>query len=122
MKKGSFGKFVARIRRRLFELRVGWEICHKIFPHMNEEADHGYPFGSKDEKANSANRKRLAAESTLRLIEQTASKMGKAEGDAFRYIAYNDLNERMWMYLEFASQRVQPATCDPRDIATRAPA
>jgi hypothetical protein len=48
--------------------------------------------------------------------------MGKAEGDAFRYIAYSDLNERMWMYLEFASQRVHPATCDSRDIATRAPA
>jgi hypothetical protein len=89
---------------------------------MNHEADHGYPFSSLREMAEASSRKHLTAESTLRLIEQTASKMGKAEGDAFRYIAYRDLNDRMQMYLEFASPRVQPATCDPRFVATRAPA
>ena len=115
-------KFFARIGRKLFGLRVGKEIYQRIFPHLNREAEHGYPFGSNDEMANSANQKRLAVESMLRLIEQTASKMPKAEGDAFRYIAYRDLHERMWPYLEFASHRVQPATCDPRYVATRAPA
>jgi hypothetical protein len=119
--KSGIGKFVAGIRRTLFELRVSREIYHRIFPHLNQEADHGYAFSSDDEIASSCSKSWLAAESTLRLIEQTAGRMPKAEGDAFRYIAYRDLNERMSMYLEFASQRVQPATCDPRFIATRAP-
>jgi|SRR5579859_7466660 len=121
MKKRSIGKFVASIRRKLFMHRVGWEIIHKIFPHVNEWADYGYPFSSIEGMAASSNAKYRAAERTLRLIEQTASKLGEAEGNAFRYIAYRDLNERMSVYLEFASQRVPPATCDPRYIATRAP-
>ena len=49
-----------------------------------------------------------------------AGKMPKAYGDAFRYIAYRDLNERMKMYLEIAERRIQPETCDPRFVATRA--
>jgi hypothetical protein len=56
----------------------------------------------------------------LRLIGEMAGKMPKAYGDAFRYIAYRDLNERMKMFLEIAERRIQPETCDPHLVATRA--
>ena len=62
----------------------------------------------------------LDAQIKLDLIERTAAKMPKAYGDAFRYIAYRDLNERMKMYLEIAERRIQPETCDPRLVATQA--
>jgi hypothetical protein len=54
------------------------------------------------------------------MIEWTAAKLPKAYGDAFRYIAYRDLNERMKMYLEIAAERIQPKTCDPRFVARHA--
>ena len=113
-------KFFATIRQKLFAAHINWEIFHKIFPHLNQKADHGYPFNSDDEMVKLHIRGNLHAGLNLRLIERTAAKMPKAYGDAFRYVAYRDLNERMEMYLELAEQRVQPQTCDPRFVATRA--
>jgi hypothetical protein len=96
------------------------EIYQKIFPHLNRNADHGYPFLSKDEMEKLFVRHELHARINLQLIERTAAKLPKAEGAAFRYIAYRDLNERMEMYLALAEERIQPETCGPRFVATRA--
>jgi hypothetical protein len=115
--KKIIGKFFASIRQKLFNQRVNWEIFHKIFPHLNRRADHGYPFSSKDEMVKLHIRGGLDAQMRFDMIERTAAKMPKAYGDAFRYIAYRDLNERMKMYLEIAAERVQPETCDPRFVA-----
>ncbi len=113
-------QFFANIRRKLFHRRVNREIYQKIFPHLNGEADHGYPFDSKDEMVKLHIRNNLKVGLNLRLIGATAAKMPKAEGDAFRYIAYRDLNERMQMYLEIAEGRIQSETCDPSFVATHA--
>lgn len=113
-------EFIANIRRRLFNRRVNREIFDKIFPHLNGKANHGYPFDSKDEMVKCHIHSGLNAQRKLDMIERTAAKMPKAYGDAFRYIAYRDLNERMKMYLEIAAERIQPETCDPRFIATHA--
>lgn len=112
--------FFKKIRQWLFAARIEREIYHKIFPQINQEADHAYPFESHDEMVRMHIRGNLAAHGTLRLIERAAGKMPKAEGDALRYIAYRDLNERMEMYLKLAEQREYPETCDPRFVATRA--
>lgn len=116
----SIKKSFASIRRKLFATGIEREIYQKIFPHLNQMADHGYPFDSKDEMVKLHIQGNLAAHGTLRLIERAASKMPKAEGDAFRYIAYRDLNERMQMYLEIAEGRIHPETCDLRSVATAA--
>lgn len=113
-------KFFANIRRKLFNWRVNREIFQKIFPHLNGEANHGYPFGSKDEMVQLHIHSGLDAQMKFDMIERTAARMPKAYGDAFRYIAYRDLNERMKMYLEIAARRVQPETCDPRFVARQA--
>jgi hypothetical protein len=118
--KKIIGKFFAKIRQTLFTARIEREIYHKIFPHLNQHADHGYPFGSKDEMVRLHIRSGLDAQMKFDMIERTAAKMPKAYGDAFRYIAYRDLNERMKMYLEIAAERVQPETCDPRFVARHA--
>jgi hypothetical protein len=112
--------FFAKIRRMYFNWRINREIFHEISPHLRNEGDHGYSFRSKDEMVKSHLRGCLHARLKLRLIEQTAAQMPKFQGDAFRYIAYRDLNERMEMYLELAEQSVQPETCDPQFVATRA--
>ena len=113
-------KFFANIRRKLFNWRVNREIFQRIFPHLNGRANHGYPFGSADEMVRLHIRNNLQVGLNLRRIGEMAGQMPKAYGDAFRYLAYRDLNERLQMYLEIAEKRIQPETCDPRLIATRA--
>jgi hypothetical protein len=116
--KKIIGKFFASIRQKLFTARIRREIYHGIFPHLNQVADHGYPFGTRDEMVKLHIHGNLAAHGTLRLIESAAGKMPKAEGDAFRYIAYRDLNERMEMYLKLAEECEYHENCDPRFVAT----
>jgi hypothetical protein len=113
-------KFFAAIRRMLFTRRINREIYHKIFPHLNGHADHGYPFDSDDAMVALHIQTGLETQTKLDMIEWTAAKLPKAYGDAFRYIAYRDLNERMKMYLEIAAERIQPKTCDPRFVARHA--
>jgi hypothetical protein len=103
-----------------FNWRINREIFSKISPHLRNEGDYGYSFRSKDEMVRLHIRGCLQARLTLRLIEQTAAKLPKFQGDAFRYIAYRDLNERMEMYLELAEKCIQPETCDPQFVATPA--
>ncbi len=109
--------FFANLRRRLFNRRVNREIFDKVFPHLNGEANHGYPFDSRDEMVKLHIHSGLDAQVKFDMIERTAARLPKAYGDAFRYIAYRDLNERMKMYLEIAAERIQPETCDPRFVA-----
>ena len=96
------------------------EIFNRIAAHINGEKKNGYPFDSIDKLAEAHIQSGLDAQMKFDMIERTAAKMPKAYGDAFRYVAYRDLNERMKMYLELAERRVQPKTCDMRFVATRA--
>ena len=112
--------FFAKISQQFFRWRVNWEIFHRISPHLRNECNHGYSFRSKDEMVRLHVRGNLHAGLNLRLIERTAAKMPKFQGDALRYIAYRDLNERMEMYLALAEESIQSETCDPCFIATQA--
>jgi hypothetical protein len=118
--KKIIGKFFANIRRKLFNRRVNREIFDKIFPHLNQEANHGYPFNSEEEYEKKCLYAELDAKLHVEIIEKRAARMPEAYGKAFRYIAYRDLNERMKMYLEIAEERIQPQTCDPRLVARHA--
>jgi hypothetical protein len=120
--KKIIGKFITKIRQKLFASHVEREIYRKIFPHLRQEADHGYPFKSDEEIVESNMQAFLTAESTLRLIERAASKMPQAEGNAFKHITYRDLQQQMWKHVEFAHERMQSSDCDRRFVATRATA
>ena len=88
-------KFFAKIRRKQFNRRIENEIYQKIFAHLNGRANHGYPFDSDDKMIRLHIRNNLQAGLNLRRIGELAAKMPKAYGNAFRYIAYRDLNEFM---------------------------
>jgi hypothetical protein len=118
--KQRIGKFFTKISRALFTVRIEREIYHKVFPHICQEADHGYPFGSKAEFEKQCLFSELDAKLHVELIEKRAAQMPKAYGEAFRYLAYRDINERMKMYLELAERRVNPQTCDPHFVAVHA--
>ena len=112
--------FFANIRRKFFNWRINREIFHRISPHLRNEGNHGYPFHSKDEMAEQHIHSGLNAHIKFDMIELTAAKMPRFQGDAFRYIAYRDLNDRMEMYLALAKESVQPDECDPRSVMCHA--
>ena len=112
--------FFAKIRRVYFNWRVNREIFNRIFPHLRNEGHYSYPFRSKDEIVKLHIRGNLHAGLNLRLIGHTAARMPKLQGDAFRYIVYRDLNERMEMYLALAEECIQPEICDPQFVAAPA--
>lgn len=98
--------------------RIAHEIRSRIAPHVRREADHGYPFRDADGLWQAAMHGGLDTELHLRMIEKGAERMGKGFGDAFKYIVYRDLNQRLAMYEELAWQGEQsPAVSEPRLIA-----
>lgn len=113
-------KFFAKIRRKQFNRRIENEIYQKIFAHLNGRANHGYPFDSDDKMIRLHIRNNLQAGLNLRRIGELAAKMPKAYGNAFRYIAYRDLNEFMERYLELAEERIYDPTLEDHRFAVKA--
>ena len=113
-------KFFANLRRTLLNRRVNQEIFHQIFPHLKQQANHGYPFDSEEEYEKQCLYAELNIKLHFELIEKRAARLPDAYGKAFRYIAYRDLNELMKMYLEIANERIRSETCDPRFVARTA--
>lgn len=118
--KKIISQFFANIRHARLKRRIEREIYHKIFPHLNKHANHGYPFSSDDEMVKLHLKGFFEASLTIDDINRAAAKMPRAEGDAFRYIVARDLTERMRMYLEFANEREYSNECDPQFVATAA--
>lgn len=111
------------MRRKLFERCVEGEIYSQIFPHLNHEADHGYPFNSDEELEKLGLDEVHDAKAQLELIERLTAKMPAAYGKAFRHIACSDINARMKKYADLAKRRVyQPTADDFRFAARRAEA
>lgn len=110
----TIGSFFAGLRQKLFVRRVEREIYHRIAPHIHGEQDHGYAFKSEKELWKAAYHGTLDAQFDIEMIEKEADKMGKAYGDAFRYIMYRDLNACIARYKQLMSRRVSPRTSNPR--------
>ncbi|HEY4258307.1 MAG TPA: hypothetical protein VGM66_13925 [Candidatus Udaeobacter sp.] len=106
--KDTIGKSIAETRQKLFEGRVEREINGRIFPHLRGEANHGYPFSSEDEMVALHIGTGLTAQRNFDLIEDIAAKMPLAQADAFRYVAYRDLNARIEMYVKLARRHALP--------------
>ena len=108
------------LRQKLFAWRIEQEIHNRIAPHIHNERNHGYAFADSKGLWKAAYHGELDARLFLENAEALANQTGKAHGDALRYIMYRDLNQRLAMYRQFMAERVQPATCDPRFVATHA--
>jgi hypothetical protein len=99
------GRFFAAIRRQSFFNTIEREVETKIFPQIKGRADHGYPFSTSGE----LHKKRVEAElqfrETLHELDINGLSMPDEECNAFLYIAYRDLNDRVNTYLEYARTR-----------------
>jgi hypothetical protein len=107
-------KFLARIRREKFARNIEREIFHKIFPHNNGHADHGYPFSSKDELHKARLKGSIELWKTLRALDSAALKMPESECNAFLYIVNRDLEERLRMYLKYINAHKN--NCEPLEL------
>lgn len=110
--------FIGRIRRKFFTRRVETEIFDRIFPHHRGEKDFGYPFRNRKEMQEHT--AALGVPELLETVEQHIRQMPAAYGESFRYLVHRDLQQRLAEFEELARRRVQPASIDPRFVATRA--
>lgn len=108
----------ARIRRKFFKWHLSREIFDKIFPHLECEQNHGYPFRTDAEM--NAQTEALNVQALLDDVERQAKKLPKAYGEAFRHIMHRDLSERLNWYAAEARRHTHPATIDPRFVARHA--
>jgi len=119
--------FFNNVSYTLFNLLTDREIYNRIFPHLQHEADHGYPFDSHEEMLQLCEDKELAAMPFVQSIERDIARMPKGCGQALRYILYRELKanktmsrERARMYRMYAHAYTFPETCDPRLVAKQA--
>lgn len=117
--KNRISRFFAIIRQKLFTFRADREIYGRIFPQLRQEAECGYPFSSIKEMSLKNKEAFITTQSMLRMLEGATSKMPEAEGEAFKHIAYCDLQKRIWQQIEFATERISSSECDPQCVATR---
>jgi hypothetical protein len=103
------------------------EIYNRIFPHLENEGDYGYPFNSREELRKLCHDSELESTPFVQEIETDIVRMPKAYGEAFRYILYRNLKTHgtmpsayMRMFRMLARRRVHPKTCDPRFVARHA--
>ena len=100
--------FFAYARMVVFANLIEWEIYQRMFPHLQQEKDSGYPFQSAEELREMLTRSQRDAKACLEIIERQADEMGKAYGEAFRFIMYRNLNRRLLPYMKLAQHRVPP--------------
>jgi len=119
--------FFSKIRFAWFMNRIDAEIEHRIFPHLTNEGDYGYPFDSDEELRKFCRDCQLDSLPFVQEIERSIIRMPEAYSEAFRYILYRELKAcremsraRMKMFSMLAYRRIYPETCDPRYIARRA--
>ena len=104
-------KFLAKIRRKQFADNTEREIYHKIFSHLNGQADYGYPFSSDAQLEHKNKEDFYQLAKCLEEIYLAAGRMPKAEGEAFLHIAARNLSVEMRMHLLYASARKDKQPC-----------
>ena len=118
MLQNTSSSFVAQMRRKFFNWRLNREIFEKIFPHLEREQNHGYPFLTDDEM--NAQTEVLDVQALLASVERQTGRLPRAYGEAFRHIMHRELQERLSLYAEVAKRRTKPAHVDPRLVARHA--
>jgi hypothetical protein len=99
---------IATLRQKWLMWKMEREIYGRVFPHLEKQKDCGYPFQSDEEIQTLILHAKLDAQLHLETIERQADEMGKAYGEAFRFIMYRDLNRRTLAYAKLVQKRVPP--------------
>jgi hypothetical protein len=104
--KKSIQSFVAGLRQRFLMWRLEREIYGQVFPQINGLHDHQYPFRTDRELVDARIHATLDARLYLGVIGAQADAMGKAYGEAFRYLMFRDINARLRRYVQLVQSRV----------------
>ena len=107
--------------RHQFGWRIEQEIYYRIFSHLRQERGHGYSFQSDQELQKLLTREHAKAAALLATLQRDSARMPKAYGQAFRYIMYRELNQRLEQYEAHMRRCIRP-DCDPQYVARRIPA
>jgi len=119
----SLLSFLKEIRFTLFEVRVDREINAHLFPHLQLEADHGYPFHTHEEMEALCKNPVITSLPFVQEIEKDICRMPEGYQKSFRYILHRELArgpmrpERTHWYRMLARKNVYPQQCDPRFVA-----
>jgi hypothetical protein len=108
--------FLVRLRQRWFSRRLNHEILARLFPHLNGEANHGYPF--TDTEQMEVQTDTLDASVLLARIESHIQRMPKGYRKCFRHVMHRELNAILKRYEQEARRNVQPAQIEPQFLAT----
>ncbi len=119
--------FFNNIRYTIFVVCMEREIYNRIFPHLENERDYGYPFDSREELKKLCQDSKILALPFVQQIEQDIVRMPKAYGEALRYILHREIKARgtmsrarVKMFRMLAHLYIHPESCDPKFIARRA--
>lgn len=119
----SLSSFLKEIRSTLFEVRVDREIYAHLFPHLQLEADHGYPFHSHEEMEALCKAPAITSLPFVREIEKDIRRHPEGYGKCFRYILHRELArgpitpKRIRMYRILARKNVYPENANPHPVA-----
>lgn len=100
-------KPLANNQQQMLAARVEWEINQMIFPHLKQQADHGYPFNSSEEMAQRCLCDQLEAIASINLIDNAISEMQPEYREAFRYVAFREMGNVISVFLDLALQQAR---------------
>lgn len=95
-------KILARLRFKIFSEACDRKV-HRIFAHLNGNAK-GLPFRTSSQMNRQTELRDVRA--LLDLIDLQAPEMGKATGEAIRFIVYRETYERLELYVRHVQRRV----------------
>lgn len=104
------GKLADLFRRKTaaqkLEERINREIYGRLFPHLNAEQDHKYPFVNDRELV--AHTETLDIQAALEKAERQISELPEAYGRCFRYAMRREICEKLRAYTALANCRTEP--------------
>jgi hypothetical protein len=121
--------FLTNIAQKFFDWRIECEIYDRLFPHLNNEADLGYPFHSNEALKRWCLETGIQHLPHVQKIDPHIDHMAKGYSLAFRYIFYREMRSgrmmserRLRMFENLALRRNHRVRVDHRFVATRAEA
>ena len=88
--------FLTNLQSKFLKWRVNREIFERVFSHLEQEKDYGYPF--KTDAQLEAVTDNLNVQELLREAEECIARMPAAYGRSFRYIMHRDLRRQVLQY------------------------
>jgi len=100
------GLFRRRTEAEKLDGQINGEIYGRLFPHLNADQDHGYPFVNDSQLV--AHTETLDVLAAWERAERQIGELPEAYGRCFRYAVRRDLCEKLRAYTALANSRTEP--------------